>query len=253
MTRRLPNTARARALRSGQGGTAPLGRIGSRRATGRRCLVTSTICPRSTRAITPLRFCWSSRIEILVAFLMYNILYDNCRSVKVPLVSGLDGRFARPSVAVAVVLRSSNGTLRRRRSLQDLLSELRLSQVRHIQTDHDRRCRAQPATRRRARDSDVGGDSHVPGTLDERPKAMVNAAAGGPWSTWKRSSAVSSRCSTLDDGASEPAGRHLARESAECPWRRSAPRFLVQHAGQRLDLDVDFRVGSRVIGFMSPH
>ena len=59
--------------------------------------------------------------------------------------------------------------------LQDLLSELRLREVRHIQTDHDRRRRAQPATRRRARDAEVGGDGHVPGALDEMPKAMVVA------------------------------------------------------------------------------
>lgn len=59
-----------------------MGRIGARRATGRRCRVTSTIWPRSTRAITRLRFCWSSRIEMLLAFLMYNILYDNPMSVK---------------------------------------------------------------------------------------------------------------------------------------------------------------------------
>ena len=74
MMRRSPKIARARSPRSGQGGTPPLGRIGSRRATGRRCRVTSMICPRSTLAMTRLRFCWSSRIEI--TFLMYNILYD---------------------------------------------------------------------------------------------------------------------------------------------------------------------------------
>jgi hypothetical protein len=59
--------------------------------------------------------------------------------------------------------------------LQDLLSELRLREVRHIQTDHDPRRHAQPATRRRARDSEVRGDGHVAGALDEMPKAVVVA------------------------------------------------------------------------------
>jgi hypothetical protein len=59
--------------------------------------------------------------------------------------------------------------------LQDLLPELRLREVRHIQTDDDRRCRAEPSTRRRARDSEVRGDSYVPGALDEIPKPVVVA------------------------------------------------------------------------------
>src|SRR5262249_37847519 len=45
----------------------------------------------------------------------------------------------------------------------------------NIETDHDRRCAAQPATRRRARDSAVRGDSHVAGALDEISKAVVVA------------------------------------------------------------------------------
>src|SRR5439155_12701586 len=59
--------------------------------------------------------------------------------------------------------------------LQDLLSELRFREVHNIQTDHDRRCSAQPATRRRARDSEVRGDGHVPGAVDEISKAVVVA------------------------------------------------------------------------------
>jgi hypothetical protein len=62
--------------------------------------------------------------------------------------------------------------------LQDLLSELRLSEVRHTQTDHDHRRRAKPPTRRRARDSEVRGDGHVPGALDEMPKPVVVALLG---------------------------------------------------------------------------
>jgi hypothetical protein len=63
----------------------------------------------------------------------------------------------------------------RRRSFKDVLSELRFSDVRSLQSDHDRRHRAKPSTRRRARDSEVGGDGHVPGALDELPKPMVVA------------------------------------------------------------------------------
>jgi hypothetical protein len=59
--------------------------------------------------------------------------------------------------------------------LQDLLSELRLREVRPIQTDHDRRRDAQPPTRRRARDAEVRGDGHISSALDVMPKAMVVA------------------------------------------------------------------------------
>jgi hypothetical protein len=58
---------------------------------------------------------------------------------------------------------------------QDFLAELRFSEVHNIETDHDRRCSAQPATRRRARDSEVRGDGHVAGALDEISKAVVIA------------------------------------------------------------------------------
>jgi hypothetical protein len=59
--------------------------------------------------------------------------------------------------------------------LQNLLSELRLSEVRTIQTDHDRWRGAKPPTRRRARDSAVRGDCDVPGALNEIPKPVVVA------------------------------------------------------------------------------
>jgi hypothetical protein len=56
------------------------------------------------------------------------------------------------------------------------LSEFRLGEVRHIQTDHDRRYRtAAPSARRRARDPEVRGDGHVPRALDEIPKPVVIA------------------------------------------------------------------------------
>jgi hypothetical protein len=65
--------------------------------------------------------------------------------------------------------------------LQDLLSELWLCEVGTIQTDHRRRRRAQPPTRRRARDAEIRGEGHVPGAVDEMPKAVVVALlrAGG--------------------------------------------------------------------------
>src|ERR1700681_3949720 len=49
------------------------------------------------------------------------------------------------------------------------LSELRLRQVRYIQTDHDGRRLSQPSTGRRARDAEVRGDGHVACALDEIP------------------------------------------------------------------------------------
>src|ERR1700737_2968571 len=55
--------------------------------------------------------------------------------------------------------------------LQDFLSELRLREVRYIQTDHDGRRRAQPSTGRRARDAEVRGDGHVAGAGGERWKS----------------------------------------------------------------------------------
>jgi hypothetical protein len=73
LIRRLPNTARVRASRSGQGETAVAGLTGASRATGRRRRVTSTVSPRSTRAITRFRFCWSSRTDT-VDRAMFDIL-----------------------------------------------------------------------------------------------------------------------------------------------------------------------------------
>ena len=57
--------------------------------------------------------------------------------------------------------------------LQDFLVEARRAQVRHVQAHHDLRCLAEPPTGRRARDSEIRGDGHVPGALDEIPKAVV--------------------------------------------------------------------------------
>jgi hypothetical protein len=65
--------------------------------------------------------------------------------------------------------------------LQDLPSELWLSEVDYIQTDHDRRRRAKPPTRRRASDSEAGSDGHVAGALDE----ANSAARSVPWSAWQ--------------------------------------------------------------------
>ena len=56
---------------------------------------------------------------------------------------------------------------------QDLLSKLRLCEIGTIQTDDGRRRRAQPPTRRRARDAEVRGEGHVAGAADEIAKPMV--------------------------------------------------------------------------------
>ena len=67
--------------------------------------------------------------------------------------------------------------------LQHFLPELGLREFRTIQADHDRPRRAQPTTRRRARDSAIRSDGHIPGALNEMPKAVIVAAlqAGRGW------------------------------------------------------------------------
>ena len=59
--------------------------------------------------------------------------------------------------------------------LQDFLPEFRLRKVRHLQTDHDGRRRAEPSTRRRARHPDTSCEGQVPGALDEIAEPMVVA------------------------------------------------------------------------------
>jgi hypothetical protein len=115
------------------------------------------------------------------------------RGKKPPLMASID----QPS---GIRARPSFRTPRRRElldasaQLQDLLSEFWLREVRHIQTDHDRRRRTQPATRRGARDAEVRGDGHVPGAVDEMPKAVVVALLrAGLGRQGPGSSAVSSR------------------------------------------------------------
>src|SRR5215469_3708709 len=63
------------------------------------------------------------------------------------------------------------------------MSEFRLREFRHIQTDDDRLRLAEPPTRRRARDSQVRRHSHVPAALDKIPKPVVIALlrAGDGW------------------------------------------------------------------------
>jgi hypothetical protein len=78
--------------------------------------------------------------------------------------------------------------------LQDLLPELRLREVRNVDTDHDRRRRSEPPARRRARDTEIRGDGQVPGPLDEIPEPMVipllPVAAGEASFSCGRSSAI---------------------------------------------------------------
>ena len=64
--------------------------------------------------------------------------------------------------------------------LQDFLLECRRPQVRHVQARHDLRCLAEPPTGGRARDSEVRGNGHVPGPLDEMPKPVVIALLRAP-------------------------------------------------------------------------
>ena len=59
--------------------------------------------------------------------------------------------------------------------LQELLPEFLLREVRHLQTDHDRRRRAEPPSRRRPRDTEICGDGQVPGALDKIQEPMVIA------------------------------------------------------------------------------
>ena len=64
--------------------------------------------------------------------------------------------------------------------LQDFLLEFRRPQVCHVQAHHGLRCLAEPPTGGRARDSEVRGNGHVPGPLDEMPKPVVLALLRAP-------------------------------------------------------------------------
>jgi len=57
--------------------------------------------------------------------------------------------------------------------LQDFLLEFRCAQVQHVHAHDDLGCLATPATSRRARDSEIRGDGHVPAASDEISKPMV--------------------------------------------------------------------------------
>jgi hypothetical protein len=63
----------------------------------------------------------------------------------------------------------------------------------------------QPATRRRARDSEVRGDGHVPGSLDKISKAVVVALRAGRSRHGNDHRPFPHAAQLLDDdGASEP-------------------------------------------------
>src|SRR5687767_9683488 len=64
--------------------------------------------------------------------------------------------------------------------VQDFLAEFRFLQVRYVQAHYDLRCLAEPPTGCRARDSEIHGDGHVPGALDEIPKPVVVAPLSAP-------------------------------------------------------------------------
>jgi hypothetical protein len=82
--------------------------------------------------------------------------------------------------------------------LEDLLLEFRFREIRHIQTAHDRWRRAEPATRRRARDAEVRGDGHVPGAVDQMPKPVVVALLRAIVTRTREEA----RCWTRDEGRS---------------------------------------------------
>lgn len=62
-----------------------------------------------------------------------------------------------------------------------LLPAFLLREVRQLQSDHDRRRRAEPPSRRRARATEIRGDGQVPGAWDKIPEPRVIAwlRAGG--------------------------------------------------------------------------
>jgi hypothetical protein len=56
---------------------------------------------------------------------------------------------------------------------QDFLLEFGCLQIRHVKAEHDRWCGAEPATGRRPRDAEVGGNGDVTGALDKISKPMI--------------------------------------------------------------------------------
>ena len=100
-------------------------------------------------------------------------------------MAGPSGR--RSCVNVPPELRSRARASRRRRELlhaspecHDFLAQFRCAHVRHVQAYHDLRCCAEPPTSGRPRDAEIGGDSQVPGALDEIPKPVVVALLRAP-------------------------------------------------------------------------
>jgi hypothetical protein len=64
--------------------------------------------------------------------------------------------------------------------LQDFLLKFRCPAIRHVQGHHDIRCLSNPPTGRRARDTKIRRDGHVPGALDEISKPVVVALLTRP-------------------------------------------------------------------------
>jgi hypothetical protein len=118
--------------------------------------------------------------------------------------------------------------------LPDLLPEFRLSEVRQFQSDHDPGRRAEPSTRRRARDPEIGGDGQVPGASDEIPEPVIVAllrAGRGRHPDDGRPIADTAQL-LQDDAGRRSVRRELAHENTKCRWRQlgwtaSSPRGIV--------------------------
>jgi hypothetical protein len=116
----------------------------------------------------------------------------------------------------------------RRRSFRISCRSSGSVRVRQFQSDHDPGRRAEPSTRRRARDPEIGGDGQVPGASDEIPEPVVIAllrAGRGRHPDDGRPIADTAQLLQDDAGRHSPR-RELARENKKCRWRqlRGRPR-----------------------------
>jgi hypothetical protein len=110
--------------------------------------------------------------------------------------------------------------------------EFRFREVRHLQTDHDQGRRAEPPTRRRARDTVSRGDRQVAGALDEIPEAMVITLL---WAERRhaddhRPFAHAAQRRIVEDIQS--AGRQIRRSAAATTTRAETCRMSLRTAAQ---------------------
>ena len=134
--------------------------------------------------------------------------------------------------------------------LQDLLPQFWFCEVCHIKTDDDRGSGAEPPPCRRARDTQVRGNSQVSGASDEIPEPMVVAllrARGSPHLDDRRSFARPDQI--LEDLAGStgvrrpPPATTTRAQRAECPCRqlaglsRRTPRAARRQSGGASGVD----------------